>query len=75
MFRKNKDGMKTSALVDVVLSALQMKDEHYTIDYTDSDLRIYWKHHNVRVKGERIWFDNKIQSSVYDVIDCIKKGN
>jgi hypothetical protein len=52
-----------------------MKNEHYTMDYTDSDLHIYWKHHSVRVKGERIWFDNKIQSSVYDVIDCIKKGN
>jgi hypothetical protein len=75
MFRKNKDGMNSTALVDVVVSALQMKNEHYTMDYTDSDLHIYWKHHNVRIKGECIWFDNKIQRSVYNVINCIKAGN
>ena len=65
MFRKNKDGMNSTALVDTVLSALQMENEHYTMDYTDSDLRIYWKHHCVRIKGECIWFDRKIQKSVY----------
>ena len=52
MFRKNKDGMNSTALVDTVLSALQMENEYYTMDYTDSDLRIYWKHHSVRIKGE-----------------------
>lgn len=75
MFKKNKDGMDTTKLIDTILSALQMENEHYTIQYNDYDFYIYWKHHTVRIKGECIWFDKKKQHSVYSVVNCIKAGN
>jgi hypothetical protein len=73
--RKNKDRMNITALVDVIITALQMKNVEYTINYDDKFMIIEWKNHTAKVKGEYLWFDNKIQRSVYNVIDCIKAEN
>lgn len=73
--RKNKDGMDMTALVDTIVTALQMKNEEYTIEPNDKFIVIKWKHHIAKVKGECVWFDNKVQRSVYNIINCIKAGN
>ena len=75
MFFRNKDGMNSTALVDTVLSALQMEGIYYSLKPSDKDMIILWDNHQVRVKGECIWFDGKRQHSVYNIINCIKAGN
>ena len=73
--RKNKDGMNMTALVDTIVTALQMENEEFTIESNDKLIVIKWKHHIVTVQGEYVWFDNKVQRSVYNIINCIKAGN
>lgn len=73
--RKNKDGMNMTALVDTIITALQMENEEYTIEFNDKLIAIKWKHHIATVQGEYVWFDNKVQRSVYNIINCIKAGN
>ena len=75
MLFKNKDGLTHTALVDTVISALQMEGIYYGLKPSDKDIIIVWDHHKVRVKGECIWFDGKRQHSVYNIINCIKAGN
>lgn len=75
MLFRNKDGLTHTALVDTVISALQMEGIYYVLKPSDKDIIIIWGHHKVRVKGECIWFDDKRQHSVYNIINCIKAGN
>lgn len=73
--RKNKDGMNMTALVDIIVTALQMENEEYTIESNDKFVVIKWKNHIATVQGEYVWFDKKVQRSVYNIINCIKAGN
>ena len=41
--RKNKDGMNMTALVDTIVTALQMENEEYTIESNDKFIAIKWK--------------------------------
>lgn len=73
--RKNKDKMNMTALVDTVVTALQMENEEYTVESNDKFIVIKWKNHIATIQGEYVWFDNKVQRSVYNIINCIKAGN
>lgn len=73
--RKNKDGMNMTALVDTIVTALQMENEEYTIESNSKFIVIKWKDHIVTVQSEYVWFDNKVQRSVYNIINRIKAGN
>lgn len=73
--RKNKDGMNMTALVDTIVTALQMENEEYTIESNNKFIVIKWKNHIATVQGEYVWFDKKVQRSVYNIINCIKAGN
>ena len=72
---KNKEKMNITQLTDIIVSALQMEDEPYTIEHTEDYVIIRWKHHEVVLHWKYIWFDNRAQYSVYNVINCIKAGN
>ena len=72
--RKNKDGFSFTEMCDLVITALIMEDEPYMVHHSDKDVKILWKNNIVKIKGEHIWFNNKHQNSVYNIINAIKAG-
>jgi hypothetical protein len=72
--RKNKDGFSFTKMYDLIITALIMEEEHYIVNHTDKNVTILWKNNIVKIQNECLWFNNKRQNSVYNVINAIKAG-